>query len=183
MPRELSQPTLIVDPISDERVARLAQWTRLQTLGGPLGLSPHTLRELGIYGGAQGVWVDKARTSKLTPDGVGVTVSVLHTGSTYADDLSTSGLLYYYPQTRRPRARDEAEIAATKAAGQLKLPVFVITYPRHVADTRHVFLGWVEGWDDEGKIFLITFDDQPPARINAEVDDTTPFVLVAPART
>ena len=46
------------------------------------------MRELGIYGGAQGIWVDKARTGELTPGGSGVTVSVLHTGQSYADDLA-----------------------------------------------------------------------------------------------
>jgi len=37
--------------------------------------------------------VDKARTGDLTPDGMGVAVSVLHTGGSYADDLSADSLL------------------------------------------------------------------------------------------
>jgi hypothetical protein len=39
--------------------------------GGPEGVSSTLLRELGVYGGAQGIWVDKARTSSLTQDGSG----------------------------------------------------------------------------------------------------------------
>jgi hypothetical protein len=95
--------------------------------GGPKGVAPGVLRDLGIYGGAQGVWVDKARTGSLTEDATGVTVGLLHTGSSYADDLSDDGVIYHYPNTNRPRGRDLAEIEATKAAGRLGLPVFVIT--------------------------------------------------------
>jgi len=45
--------------------------------------------------------VDKSRTGELTPDGMGVAVSVLHTGRSYADDLSEDSLLYHYPATNR----------------------------------------------------------------------------------
>ena len=41
------------------------------------------LREMGVYGGAQGIWVDKRRTGALTADGNGVTVGVRHTGQHY----------------------------------------------------------------------------------------------------
>jgi hypothetical protein len=37
-----------------------------------MGVSPRRLRTLGLYGGAQGIWVDKIRTAPLTADGVGV---------------------------------------------------------------------------------------------------------------
>jgi putative restriction endonuclease len=50
-------------------------------------VTPQLLRDLGIYGGAQGVWVNKERTSQITPGG-GVTVALLHTGASYADDLT-----------------------------------------------------------------------------------------------
>jgi hypothetical protein len=58
------------------------------------------LRGLGVYGGAQGVWVDKARTKEIAP--AGVTVALLHTGCSYADDLSADGVVYHYPKTGRP---------------------------------------------------------------------------------
>ena len=41
-------------------------------------ITPGYLRELGIYRGGEGIFVDKPATSKITPDGV--TVSLLHLG-------------------------------------------------------------------------------------------------------
>lgn len=110
-----------------ELAHRYALWQDLK--GRDAALSPSILRELGVYGGAQGIWVDKQRTHSLTEDGHGVTVSVLHTGNSYADDLSGDGVLYHYPSTDRPAGRDRSEIEATKAAGILGLPIFVISYP------------------------------------------------------
>jgi putative restriction endonuclease len=140
------------------------------------------LRDLGIYGGAQGVWVDKARTGSLTEDTTGVTVGLLHTGSSYADDLSDDGVLYHYPATNRPRGRDLSEIEATKAAGRLGLPVFVITYPSPGSTRRNIYLGWVESWDDSLETFLITFGDSQPAPPVSETEEQ-PFRLVEERRT
>jgi putative restriction endonuclease len=147
-----------------------------------MGVAPKLLRDLGIYGGAQGVWVDKARTISLTEDGTGVTVGLLHTGASYADDLSDDGVLYHYPATHRPRGRDLSEIEATKAAGRLGLPVFVITYPSPGSSRRDVYLGWVESWDDSLETFLITFSDRSPSLPTTEPDDQ-PFRLVEKRRT
>jgi putative restriction endonuclease len=133
-----------VEEVSQELEHRKRMWGSLLDVGGPMGVAPKLLRDLGIYGGAQGVWVDKARTASLLDDGTGVTVGLLHTGSSYADDLSDDGVLYHYPSTNRPRGRDLAEIEATKAAGRLGLPVFVITYPSPGSARRDVHLGWVE---------------------------------------
>lgn len=47
--------------------------------------TPQHLRDLGIYGGAQGIWVNKARTASQSPDGHGITVAISHNGETYAD--------------------------------------------------------------------------------------------------
>ena len=61
-------------------------------------IEPARLRDLGVYGGAQGIWVDKVRTAspEIGPDGA--TVAILHTGRHYADDLSDDGVIYHYPQ-------------------------------------------------------------------------------------
>lgn len=141
--------------VSQELEYRKRMWDSLLDEGGPSGVAPRVLRDLGIYGGAQGVWVDKARTGSLTEDGTGVTVGLLHTGSSYADDLSDDGVLYHYPATNRPSGRDLTEIEATKTAGRLGLPVFVITYPSPDSTVRDVHLGWVESWDDSLETFLI----------------------------
>jgi putative restriction endonuclease len=163
--------------VDQELKHRRGKWKSLLSRGGPYGMLPIDLRELRIYGGAQGIWVDKARTGSLTDSGTGVTVGLLHTGTAYADDLSDDGVLYHYPSTNRPAARDLAEVDATKAAGRLGLPVFVITYSSLNPGRRDVNLGWVENWDDVSELFLITFGDvQPPQPVIEP--DKEPFELV-----
>ena len=168
--------------VQQELEYRRGMWNSLRKAGGPKGVAPRILRDFGIYGGAQGVWANKARTSHLTAKGTGVTVGLLHTGSSYADDLSDDGVLYHYPATNRPRGRDLAEIEATKAAGGLSLPVFVITYPNRGSSRRDVHLGWVETWDDALGTFLITFGDSPPTSPATDPEDQ-PFHLVEERRT
>jgi hypothetical protein len=108
-----------------------------------------------------------------------VTVGVLHTGRSYADDLANDCILYHYPDTRRARGgRDRAEVEATKAAGRLKLPFFVVTHPTPGSPLRDVRRGWVEGWDDESATFLISFEGPPAAAVDAPEDDDEPFDLV-----
>jgi putative restriction endonuclease len=166
--------------VDEERSYRLRLWEMLREAGGPSGVAPGVLRQLGIYGGAQGIWVDKARTGTITKDGEGITMSVLHTGSSYADDLADDCVIYHYPQTRRPANRDLSEVNATKAAGRLRLPFFVITYPTPNSNVRDVKLGWVESWDDLSRTFLIAFGNHPPTLQTVEVTDEMPFVLAAP---
>jgi len=52
-----------------------------------------------------------------------------------------------------------SEINATKRAGELALPVFVIT-PAGSSQLRDVHLGWVADWDDDDGLFLVTFTDE-----------------------
>lgn len=128
-------------------------------LNGPM--SPAAVRDLGIYGGAQGIWVDKAeRTGLLRSDGVAVGIRL--TGRHYPDDLDASGVLYHYPQTNRPPSRDAAEIRAVKNAQELGLPIFVITEPDGRPSERVVRLGWVLDHDDTSEEFLIAFGDEAP---------------------
>jgi len=161
----------------EELMYRRNRWDAVIEAGGPNGVSPSLLRQLGIYGGDQGIWMDKARTSKLTEGREGVTVSLLHTGLAYADDLYDDGVLYHYPDTRHPSDRDSSEIEATKAAGRLDLPVFVIIYPSPSSSKRDVHFGWVEDWDDGSKMFLITFSSEQPPLPSEEVRDDEPFKL------
>jgi hypothetical protein len=64
----------------DERERRLGLWEPVKGLG-PDTVPARSLRDLGVYGGAQGVWVDKVRTGHLALNGV--TVGLLHTGRHY----------------------------------------------------------------------------------------------------
>jgi putative restriction endonuclease len=126
-------------------------------------LDPQLLRSLGIYGGAQGIWVDKAQTAnaEIGPDGA--TVSILHTGRHYADDLSDHGLIYHYPKTLRPPSRDAAEVQATKNAMAAKLPIFVILPGVSSSSKRSIKLGWVSDFDDANRQFLVLFSEQLPS--------------------
>lgn len=155
-------------------------WKLVQERGGPIGIAPVLLRELGIVGGAQGIWIDKARTGKLTPNGEGLTVAVLHTGSSYADDLAEDCVIYHYPRTRRRGSHDISEINATKATHQFELPIFVVAYPTPNSSVRDLRLGWVESWDDESRTFLISFGEEKPARQSAETIENTPFLMCTP---
>jgi hypothetical protein len=73
--------------VEAERSRRETMWANLLTAGGPSGLPARLLREVGVYGGAQGVWVDTDRTRGINGAG-GITVGLLHTGRHYADELS-----------------------------------------------------------------------------------------------
>ncbi len=163
--------------VQQEREHRKSMWQSLLSSGGPDGMLPRDLREFRVYGGAQGIWVDKARTSSLTGSGTGVTVGLLHTGTAYADELSDNDVLYHYPSTNRPTSRDLSEVEATKAAGRLGLPIFVITHSSLSSGKRDVHLGWVEDWDDSSKLFLITFGTVQPAQSFIESEKEEPFEL------
>jgi putative restriction endonuclease len=110
--------------IGDELERGLHLWAQIRAADAD-DIEPNALRSMMmVYGGAQGIWVDKRQTEMLSTDGHGVTVSILHTGRHYPDDLSDDGVIYHYPTTRRPSGRDAAEVRATKNAADLSLPIF-----------------------------------------------------------
>ena len=162
---------------SYELTHRQQIWQDLLSRGGPDNVAPGLLRELGIYGGAQGIWVDVKRTRSLTAPH-GVAVGLLHTGSSYADDLDDSGMLYHYPRTKRPGERDQSEVEATKAARSEGVPVFVITHSARLG-LRDVRLGWVQDWDDATRLFIVFLGKDAPAALpTLEEEDHDPFALV-----
>jgi len=163
--------------IAAERELRERWWQEILNEGGPSGLRPEHLRRIGIYRGQQGIWADKQRTSHLSSDGQGAAVALLHTGIHYADDFAEDGVIYHYPTTSRPQSRDLNEIAATKNSGQLQLPVFVLTTSSEAINLRDVHLGWVEGWDDSSKQFLVTFGATAPRTLLTSPNDDSPFSL------
>jgi putative restriction endonuclease len=132
-------------------------------------VTPGLLREWGVYGGAQGVWVDAKRTSKIDP--VGIAVGVLHTGRHYADDLGRDGIIYHYPTTNRGLNRDASEVAAMQRASELRVPVYVISDPKPKSSFRQVRIAWIDGWDDASRVFSLTFGVTPP-RILQTHDDS-----------
>jgi hypothetical protein len=136
---------------------RLDVLARAQALDSWPLLSPGEVRDLGIYGGYSGVWVDKTRTREIAREGVAV--GLLHTGRHYDDDIDDSGVLYHYPTTQRPESRDSNEIQAMKNAKSLNLPLFVI---RNVGARKKIDLAWLEDFDDELRICVLTFHGVDP---------------------
>lgn len=165
--------------IEDERKRRQDMWRKLSQRGGSKGADPQLLRELSIYGGQQGIWVDKKVTGALAQSGV--TVSLMHRGHRYSDDLDEDTLLYHYPQTGRRTGRDQAEIDATKACKDLQLPLFVVAGNSSDPKTRDVFLGWVHDWDDDARQFLVILADEPPGDEPLDTIET-PFELTKHTR-
>ena len=163
--------------IESERDRRKAMWDSLLKFGGPNNISPTLLKDLRIYGGASGIWVDKKQTSSFTQDNHGVTVGLLHRGKHYPDSLSDIGITYHYPRTKRPPSRDVDEIESTKNVNRLSLPVFVITSAKSNSSQRDVHLGWIESWDDQNNTFQITFTEEPSKEIISQPENETPFTL------
>ena len=118
-------------------------------------IPPDRLRQLRVYGGQQGIYYDQENTSAIVGGKSGVTVSVLHTGRHYPDDFSDTHIIYHYPDTKRS-GHDEKEVLATKNAAELGMPLFVITYSTRNPALRDVFIGLVQDWCDDSKMFLIS---------------------------
>ncbi|MEU4310937.1 HNH endonuclease [Streptomyces rochei] len=162
--------------VEGERAWRLAVWSHLQVTQDLRQVPPGVLRAFGVYGGGQGIWMDKARTEAVHEGGI--TMGVLHTGAHYPDEISDDDVIYHYPTTGRGPGRDESEVAATKAAAALKLPIFVIAKPTPRSSVRIVRLAWVEGWEERSRIFLISFGDSRPKHLLTEDhSDEQPFSL------
>ncbi|MFF8572812.1 HNH endonuclease [Streptomyces sp. NPDC015408] len=162
--------------VEDERAWRLAVWSHLQSTEDLSQVPPGVLRAFGVYGGGQGIWMDKTRTEAVHEGGI--TVGVLHTGAHYPDEISDNDVIYHYPTTGRGPGRDESEVVATKAAAALKLPIFVIAKPTPRSGVRIVRLAWVEGWEERSRIFLISFGDRRPEQLLTEDhSDEQPFSL------
>ena len=143
--------------IEKELAHRLDMMSKAKSLSSWPLLTPGEVRDLEIYGGASGVWVNKQRTQELAKDGV--VVGLLHTGKHYDDDIDETGVLYHYPTTHRPKSRDENEIQSIKNAQILKLPIFVI---RNVGAFRKIDLAWLDDHDDELRICVLSFHGVRP---------------------
>ena len=134
-----SEEFAMIDLIS-EKDRRLRIWHSISNEDLD-NFEPKQLRNLGIYGGAQGIWVDKTHTAGPEIGSDGATVAILHTGHHYPDDLSDDGVIY--PKTSRPLARDAAEIQATKNAMILRLPIFVVLPGKKSPSRRCLKLGHI----------------------------------------
>lgn len=157
---------------------RQSMWDRLVAEGGPERVAPRLLRDLGIYGGAQGVWVDKGRTAGLIPGSPGLAVGLLHTGRSYSDDLDDDGILYHYPTTDRTGSRDENEVQSIRDAGSAGLPMFVITQPTY--SSRSATRAWLLDDNPSNRTFYLAFHRDSPRIQTARELDSMRFDLDDP---
>ena len=149
-------PSMNKSDLATELRRRMELWSQLKNRGGPDGVSPQIVKALKIHRGQQGIYRDLRTTEGLAE--TGVTIGLLHTGSVYTDELHDDGLIYYYPSTGRG-SRDINEVLATKACGDLELPIFVVIPSRLTARMRDVRLGWVTDYDDSSEQILILFSE------------------------
>lgn len=147
--------------VESELLRRFDILARAQSLESWPLLSPGEVRELGVYGGASGVWFDKSRTQAFAREGVAV--GLLHTGRHYDDDFDESGVLYHYPTTYRKGVRDSNEIQSIKNAKSLSLPIFII---RNVGNLKKIDLAWMNDFDDQLRICVLTFHGVNPEENN-----------------
>ena len=136
---------------------RLKLWKKIEKI--PEGeVTPSLIRKLSIYKGKAGICRDDA----------GITISLMHTGRYFPDDIFESGLLYHYPETGRGGPYDQNEIDSTKKCHRLKIPLFIIL-PGKQVQKRTVKLGWVTGYDESSKLFLVEYGKKLP--VTKEVID------------
>ena len=141
--------------IAAEVERRRVLWDKLRVYQ---TITPGDIRQLGLYSGQAGIYRDAANSNpELARDGIAL--SLLHTGTTYDDDLSEDGLLYHYPSTRRVGRHDEAEIASAKAAFDFGVPVFVIIGGKG-SKRRVLKLAYVQDFDDDARLLLVGFVDE-----------------------
>jgi hypothetical protein len=169
-----------LDKIEAERQRRLELWRTLHRRDGPDRVKPSLVKELRLHRGQQGIYRDQKLTGPLTSTGTGVAVGLLHTGSSYSDDLFDDGVIYHYPVTSRGQ-RDRNEIASMKACAEHSLPVFVVIKRSPADSTRDVRLGWVTDHDDGSRQLLISFLEAPPSVVDVQTDeDDKSFELKKP---
>jgi len=153
--------------VTEEIAWRHAAYAYLAQTYEPGMVPAKELRVLGVYGGAAGFWGDKKRTSsKALPNGL--CVGILHTGKSYADDVTSNHIFYHYPSTGRGKSgsTDINEIEAARAALKYRVPIFVIL-PGKLPSTREVRLGWFIADARDERVFVVEFADCDPGSLRS----------------
>lgn len=144
--------TLIIKEI--ERRQRL--FNAISYVDIAIDVKPSKLRDLGIYGGAAGVWVNSDVTRGVVSPSSGVAVSILHSGKNYSDNMSSKGIDYDFPNTNRNGSHDQNEIQALKNCFESKIPLFVISKASN-QKLRNVHIGLVQTFDEINSKAFIRF--------------------------
>ncbi|HGF5137925.1 TPA: HNH endonuclease [Vibrio parahaemolyticus] len=147
--------TLIIKEI--ERRQRL--FNAISYVDIAIDVKPSKLRDLCIYGGAAGVWVNSDVTRGVVSPSSGVAVSILHTGKNYSDNMSSDGIDYDFPNTNRKGSHDQNEIQALKNCFESKIPLFVISKAAN-QKFRNVRIGLIQTFDELNAKAFIKFVGQ-----------------------
>ncbi len=161
-----------------ETMSRERTWRELQSKYKAQDIPAHVLKDTyRMYGGAGRIWVDRERTSKISNDASGITVSVFHKGTPSREDLSEPSVVFPYPVTSRRGGQDEHEITATKNAKKFNIPVFVITTSKKDPTRRDAKKGFVRDWDDTNQTFLLEWGRAPEYTKDGAFSEDIPFLL------
>jgi len=153
------------DSLADEIAWRHAAYKYIIETYEPGMVPKKELRELGAYGGAAGFWGDKQRTGNIVPPH-GLCVGILHTGKSYADDVTSDHIFYHYPSTSRSGSTDANEVEAARAALTHRVPIFVML-PGKRPSTVEVRLGWIIADAQGESVFIVEFADNDPGRLGS----------------
>jgi len=160
----------------DEIRRREDLFSRLDALKDVNGLvTASDLQNLRIFRGGRGIWWDKESTSPAFNPGV--TVSLLHTGRHYDDDLEDDFAFYHYPATKQP-THDKNDIDCTRMAMTTGLPLFYIIERGNKREVRRAYVDM----DDEKDVFLIRFGSALKAFSGQTLEQViaTPFPDIEP---
>jgi putative restriction endonuclease len=178
-----SVPKRYKPEVARERIRRRQMWADLQAKSEAGRSLPVDFRALRFYAGQAGIFMDKAVTQSRAAPG-GAAVSFVHTGRSYADELTANGVIYHFPSTERT-GHDKSEIKSAIAAFECELPVFVIA-PGLSLTTRTVHRGFIESVDMEHAQLLITFESEEELKVEqSALHQDEPFFPTArssPAR-
>jgi hypothetical protein len=140
--------------IEEELQRRLDLWDEL-CKSDTSHLEAQTIRDLGIYSGAAGVYCNFALTRQIVPE-TGLVVSIMHTGRHYTDVLNDEELIYDFPKTSRSDNHDRNEISALETCFLLNMPIFVISHTNN--GKRNVSLGRITGFNRESECCIVQLD-------------------------
>ena len=117
-----------------------------------------------IHRGERGIYRNLDITKKFSFND-GICQSVLDTGKKYDDVLTDTHLTYHYPSTSHT-SRDIGEINSLKVAYKYNVPIFVVLGLEKDKSKKEVKLGYVQRFNDNQKIFLISFEENNKKNIN-----------------
>jgi len=135
------------------------------------------LRDLGAYVQGRGIYRNRSRTEDVCPPH-GLTQAIRIHHEQDDNDIDGDGVIHRYPCSKQI-TQDVRDIAATKNAERLSVPVFVITDSEVDEKRRRVRLATVAAHDDAEGYFALFFGDagRAPARPQVRRAKLGDFVL------